>query len=82
MVRILFTLIILLIPVFGQTSAGRLTGTVTDPSGASVPGASITAVNVATNVAVTTSSNAQGSYALYPLPPGAYDNTVDAPGCL
>ncbi len=55
-----------------QGSRGSLTGTVTDPSGAAVPGVEVTAKNVATNVeskAVTTST---GVYRITGIQPGSY----------
>ncbi len=53
-----------------------ITGTVTDSTGAVVPGAKITATNVATNVANHTTSNSAGTYTLPDLNPGTY--TVQA----
>ena len=57
-----------------------LTGTVTDPTGAVVPGATVTATNVATNVPSTTQTNDSGLYRFPTLPVGTYKVTVEATG--
>jgi Carboxypeptidase regulatory-like domain len=56
----------------GQVSSSGINGTVTDSSGAVVPGARVTLQNVDTNVVRTTSTNQGGSYAFLRLPPGTY----------
>ena len=63
-----------------QATTAELVGTVQDPSGAIVPGATITANNIATNVAHTTRSEKSGDYILTQLPPGDYTLSVEAPG--
>ena len=56
---------------YGQsTTFGQFLGTVTDMSGAVVPGVSITAVNRETNVARTTVTNERGDYLVDKLHPG------------
>jgi hypothetical protein len=55
-----------------QTGAASLTGIVTDQSGATVPGATVTATNQATNVAYTALSNDAGNYTITSLPVGSY----------
>src|SRR5713101_3030535 len=64
-----------LLPVsaFAQTGAGSLTGIVSDQSGAKVPGATVTAINQATNVAYTTVSNEAGNYSITSVPVGTED---------
>ncbi len=63
----------LAVPSFSQTqSTGALTGTVTDPSGAVVVGATVTATNAATGAERTTTTDSSGSYKLSLLPPGNY----------
>lgn len=64
----------LLLPVsaFAQTGAGSLTGIVGDQSGATVPGAAVTATNQATNVDYTAVSNNAGNYTVTALPVGIY----------
>ncbi len=54
-------------------------GTVTDPTGAIVPGATITATNEATNVPYTAQSTGSGTYRISGLPPGLYSVTTEAP---
>ncbi len=63
-----------------QTITGSIRGTVTDPSGAVVPGAKVTAVNVATGVASTTVSNKSGLYNFQFLVIGQYKVLATAPG--
>jgi hypothetical protein len=63
-----------------QTTSGRFTGTVTDPTGAGVPQAKITAVNSETGQKIAETSNGEGGFVLYPLPPGIYDVAVQKQG--
>jgi hypothetical protein len=58
------------------TSAGTITGTVTDPSGAVIPGAVVTVTDPATKSVRTTVSNANGLYVLPDVPPGHYAVTA------
>jgi hypothetical protein len=58
--------------VFAQTGAGSVTGIITDQSGATVPGATVSAVNQATNVAYTAVVNEAGNYTVTSLPVGTY----------
>ncbi len=62
-----------------QASSG-ITGTVTDPSGAIVPGANVTIVNVATQQTFNVVSGSAGQYTVTGLQPGRYKVTVAAPG--
>src|SRR3954447_23276855 len=64
----------------GQTGSGTIQGTVTDPTGAVVPAATVTATNVATGVQTPRSTTAAGLYVLSPLPPGQYNLQVTASG--
>ena len=58
-----------------QTVQGVITGAVTDPSGAVVPNASVTLINVGTGASQTTTTSSDGSYRFALVPPGTY--TVD-----
>ena len=59
---------------------GALEGSVTDPAGAVVSNATVTATNQASNVATTRSTSSAGIYTITPLIPGVYSVTVNAPG--
>jgi hypothetical protein len=60
------------IPLLAQTDTARLTGTVTDPNGAVVAGATITVTNLGTQREVTVQSDPVGNYVVAALPPGQY----------
>jgi hypothetical protein len=55
-----------------QSDAGRLIGTVTDASGAAIPGAAITVTNLSTNQKVAAQSQPDGEYVVNALLPGPY----------
>ena len=63
-----------------QTFRGTILGTVTDPSGAVVAGATVTVKNVGTGLERTTDTSADGSYALPELPIGTYTVTISLTG--
>jgi hypothetical protein len=63
-----------------QTITGTIRGTITDPSGAVIRGAKVTATNVATAVKTSTVSDAAGEYSMQFLPVGVYKVTVTAAG--
>ncbi len=65
---------------FAQNVYGVLSGRVLDPSGASVPGATVLAVNAGTNARSTAISSSEGNYTFPALPVGIYELTVEAPG--
>jgi len=65
---------------FGQVLNASLSGTVTDPSGAVIPQANVTATNTATGVVTKTTTDASGSYILPSLPPGTYDVAIQKEG--
>ena len=59
---------------------GSITGTVMDPSGATVPKASVTVQNNATGVASTGITTSAGEFVFPVIPAGEYTITVSAPG--
>jgi Carboxypeptidase regulatory-like domain/TonB-dependent Receptor Plug Domain len=68
-------------PLMAQSSTtGGLTGTVTDPSGAVISGATVTATNIGTGQARTVTTDANGSYKFSLLPPGNYSVSFSASG--
>src|ERR1700691_883670 len=66
--------------VLAQTATTSLRGTVFDPKGAVVSGATITITNPATGFSRTMRSDGQGNYQFLELPPAKYDLTVNAQG--
>src|SRR5215469_1072203 len=67
-----FILLALLAPVYAQKITGTISGTVTDPSGAVLAGATITITNTETGLVRTAVSDGSGVYNAPDLPPGAY----------
>lgn len=65
---------------FGQSTFATVSGTVSDPSSAVLPGVSLTATNNATGVVSTVISNEAGAYNLTSLLPGAYTVSAELPG--
>lgn len=63
-----------------QVATGMILGNVKDSSGASVPGAQVTATNVGTQFSRTTTTDAEGQYALQLLPVGDYKLEVELSG--
>jgi Carboxypeptidase regulatory-like domain/TonB-dependent Receptor Plug Domain len=61
-------------------SAGTITGTVRDSSGAVLPGATVTAVNTVQAATFTAQTNAQGVFVLAEIPPGTYLVGVELSG--
>jgi hypothetical protein len=61
-----------------QVSTADLTGTVLDPNGAIIAGASVTARSAATGITRTVTSNESGEYRIIGVPPGEYEVTVEA----
>jgi hypothetical protein len=66
--------------LIGQATDGNLVGVVTDSTGASVPGATITATNKGTGAKYTAPTGASGEYRVNNLPVGTYDVSVSAKG--
>jgi len=80
-----FHLLLILLTVsasigLAQTGTSRITGTVTDTSGAVVAGASVTARNEATGVTYKQTTTDTGFYAFPSLPVGSYTITVELTG--
>ena len=72
--------LLLSIPVLAQTVTGSITGQVTDPSGAVVAGAKVTAENTETGVKTPSATNGSGVYTIRFLPIGTYTVTIEAKG--
>jgi hypothetical protein len=77
----LLCLVISVAPALAQSATtGALTGTITDPSGGSIAGATVSATNVATAQVRSATTDANGSYKISLLPPGNYSVRVSANG--
>ncbi len=75
---LLALLLFMVVPAFGQTFRGDINGSITDPSGAVVPGAKVTATDVATKAARETISSGAGEFLFNSLPAGDYTVKVEA----
>lgn len=68
------------VPVGAQVYSGTMTGVVTDPSGAVVPGAKVTLTDTTRGFTYTAATDEVGRYLLRALPPGTYRLTVEMTG--
>jgi hypothetical protein len=66
--------------LFGQSNRGTITGTVSDPAGAVVPDAKVTAKSVETDEVFETVTTTTGNYTMPSVPAGTYELTVEAAG--
>ncbi|MBI4892289.1 MAG: carboxypeptidase regulatory-like domain-containing protein, partial [Acidobacteria bacterium] len=65
---------------YGQAVSGSLLGTVTDASGATVPGAKVTLTAVQTNISRSMNSNESGNFVFPNVEPGTYKVAVELKG--
>ena len=65
---------------FSQASSSSLRGTVTDPSGSALPGATVVVASAELQVTRTSTTGGLGDYSFLALPPGTYTLTVSASG--
>jgi hypothetical protein len=79
-VRIFSLAVCLAALCFGQTQTARLVGTIHDSTGAVVPNAKVTVVNLATRLSTEATSNSTGDYVIPVLQPGNYSLAVEASG--
>ena len=63
-----------------QSTGGRIRGTVTDASGAAVAGATVTLINMATNVTREATTSGNGEYLFLEVPVGRYEIDVNQTG--
>ena len=69
------------VTAFGQSQTlGTISGTISDSTGALIPGAKITATNKGTGQSVTATTNDAGYYVVTNMPAGTYDVTAEASG--
>ncbi len=65
---------------YSQSDLTSVTGTIHDPSGATVPNATVTVQNAGTGAERTAATNTSGVYSITAIPAGSYKLTVEAPG--
>ena len=78
--RIGVIFVALVAPTLWASDGGTLLGTITDPHGAAVPDAMITATDSATAVKQTVSADGHGFYSFQSLPVGRYNVDITASG--
>ncbi len=81
--RISFILTICLIytvSLFAQGTNGQISGTVTDQTGAVIPGANVQVTNIGTNLTRQTTTNGDGFYSFQALPIGRYNVEISSQG--
>jgi hypothetical protein len=81
--RLLFAILFLVCgagTLAAQLDTGSITGTVTDSSGAAIPGAKVTLINTGTNASAVSESTTTGTYVFDNLLPGTYTVTAQSKG--
>ena len=81
--RLLFSILVLFTingTVFPQTSSTSLQGTVTDPSGSAIAGATVVLANGESKLERTMETGTQGEYRFFAVPPGTYTLSVTEKG--
>jgi hypothetical protein len=76
----LFVLATLAPASWAAATGGTISGTVTDPKGLAVNGATVTVTEINTNVKQTTTTDSKGFYSATELAVGVYEVAIDAPG--
>jgi len=81
-IRPIFLLLLAIanLPSFGQTSFGSIVGTVTDPSGAAIGGATVELTNSGTSERRTATTESSGNFNFVNLIPGEYRVDIQQPG--
>src|SRR5437588_12865079 len=73
-------LLVLILAAAGWAQTGSITGTVKDPSGATVTGATVVVTSPERGITRQMETNSTGEYSQAALPQGSYDIIVTAPG--
>src|SRR5438128_3724656 len=81
-VLLMIVMLYLALPIltFAQTINATLGGTVSDATGALIPGVTITATNLATGIVTTVVTNEAGAYNFASIQSGTYKVTAELPG--
>ena len=75
-----FLFLLITTNIFAAETTATVIGTVSDDKGGPLPGATVTALNVATNISRSTTSEENGSYRISLLQPGTYNISVEVAG--
>jgi hypothetical protein len=75
---VLVGLLLVVATAFAQLETGQIGGTVTDPSGSVVPGATVTIKSLATGALRTAQASPTGGYLVVGLEPGNYEVSVES----
>src|SRR5690242_15957118 len=78
--RLIVLAFVLTCALLAQVDRGNIQGTVTDPTGSVVAGATVRIVSTATNTSQFTVTGPNGTYAFFNLPIGLYNLSVEAKG--
>jgi len=73
-------LLLVAMPCFAQRTTATLRGTVLDPTGGVIPGATVTAKNLVTGFTRTVTTNTDGIYVFSELPVGTYTASAELSG--
>jgi hypothetical protein len=79
-VSLVLALILISLPALAQSTSGRVLGSITDPSGASVAGATVVVTDAERGSSRTLTTDASGDYVVPDLMPGTYKIHVEARG--
>src|SRR6266478_6996349 len=77
---VLFLLVLTSTLVWSQTETGQILGTVTDPSGAVVPGVNVSVTSLGKGFTRTVVTSGSGVYRITNLEPGPYEIKIEQPG--
>src|SRR5215831_17731821 len=80
LVALLSCVVLLAAQTFAQSSNATVSGTVSDSTGALIPGVSITATNTQTGIVTTVITNESGTYNFASLQPGVYNFSAELSG--
>jgi hypothetical protein len=76
----LFIILLLSLPAIAQTITGSITGSVTDPNGSVIPGATVTITSDKTNEVRNITTNDEGRFSFTAVQPGLYTVKVEREG--
>src|ERR1051325_3995329 len=78
--KILLLLSAVCMPLPAQSTAGTIVGTVRDAQSAAIRAARVAAINPENGAELKVVTDESGNYTLYPVPPGLYHLSIEAPG--